>query len=98
MHLAQNSQWTLFHECHSQNKCQGTCFISLKFSLGFQTYTNSIIVYLFKLGGVNYSVSVDTIPIIKNNPTLILGLDVWHGDTDRSDLPSIAAVQLTPIS
>lgn len=54
-----------------------------------------------KLGGINSSVSVEykqSIPIIHENPTLILGLHISHGSPGRSDLPSIAAVTLTSIS
>ena len=32
------------------------------------------------------------VPIIRDNPTMILGMDVFHGSPGHSDLPSIAAV------
>lgn len=32
------------------------------------------------------------VPLIKDTPTLILGMDVSHGSPGRSDVPSIAAV------
>jgi eukaryotic translation initiation factor 2C len=56
--------------------------------------TNEPFLFL-KLGGMNSLVSVEhkqSIPLIHEIPTLILGLDVSHGSPGRSDLPSIAAV------
>lgn len=32
------------------------------------------------------------VPVIKDTPTMILGMDVSHGSPGRSDIPSIAAV------
>jgi hypothetical protein len=34
------------------------------------------------------------LPLIKDTPTMILGMDVSHGSPGRSDIPSIAAVRL----
>lgn len=34
------------------------------------------------------------VPLIKDTPTLILGMDVSHGSPGRSDVPSIAAVTI----
>lgn len=33
-----------------------------------------------------------SVPIIKDTPTMILGMDVSHGAAGQSDVPSIAAV------
>lgn len=32
------------------------------------------------------------VPLIKDTPTMILGMDVSHGSPGRSDVPSVAAV------
>lgn len=34
------------------------------------------------------------LPLIKDTPTMILGMDVSHGSPGQSDIPSIAAVRL----
>ncbi|KAI7754377.1 hypothetical protein M8C21_025609, partial [Ambrosia artemisiifolia] len=50
---------------------------------------------LFKLGGLNSMLAVEhspSIPIVSKSPTLILGMDVSHGQPGQSDVPSIAAV------
>ncbi|XP_078168085.1 protein argonaute 16-like [Carex rostrata] len=60
-----------------------------------QYFTNVLLKINAKLGGINSSVSVEykqSIPIIHENPTLILGLHISHGSPGLSDLPSIAAV------
>lgn len=33
-----------------------------------------------------------SIPIVSKSPTLIMGMDVSHGQPGQSDVPSIAAV------
>ena len=38
------------------------------------------------------------VPLIKDTPTLILGMDVSHGSPGRSDVPSIAAVTIPFVS
>lgn len=38
------------------------------------------------------------VPLIKDTPTLILGMDVSHGSPGRSDIPSIAAVTIFFVS
>ncbi|XP_078160692.1 protein argonaute 16-like, partial [Carex rostrata] len=48
-----------------------------------------------KLGGMNSVLALEdkrSMPLVQQNPTLILGLDVWHGSAGRYDSPSIAAV------
>lgn len=37
------------------------------------------------------------IPVVTDQPTMILGMDVSHGSPGRSDVPSIAAVTILPI-
>ncbi|KAJ4768954.1 Argonaute family protein [Rhynchospora pubera] len=63
--------------------------------LNDQYFTNVLLKINAKLGGMNSLISMEhkqSIPIIHEIPTLILGLDVSHGSPGRSDLPSIAAV------
>lgn len=48
-----------------------------------------------QLGGINFMLSAEvsqTIPLVSKVPTLILGMDVRHAASARSDLPSVAAV------
>ncbi|XP_019246290.1 PREDICTED: protein argonaute 4B-like [Nicotiana attenuata] len=48
-----------------------------------------------RLGGINFMLSAEvsqTIPLVSKVPTLILGMDVRHAASARSDLPSVAAV------
>uniref|UniRef100_A0A0D9WZ08 Piwi domain-containing protein n=1 Tax=Leersia perrieri TaxID=77586 RepID=A0A0D9WZ08_9ORYZ len=48
-----------------------------------------------KLGGMNSLLQVEAspaIPLVSNRPTIILGMDVSHGQPGQSDRPSIAAV------
>lgn len=50
-----------------------------------------------QLGGLNSMLVVEhnhAIPIVSSSPTLILGMDVSHGQPGQSDVPSIAAVTL----
>ncbi|KAK6919302.1 Argonaute, linker 1 domain [Dillenia turbinata] len=57
--------------------------------------TNLLLKINAKLGGTNSLLAVERpsgIPLIKDAPTMILGLDVSHGSHGRSDSPSIAAV------
>ncbi|GAV71984.1 PAZ domain-containing protein/Piwi domain-containing protein/DUF1785 domain-containing protein [Cephalotus follicularis] len=60
-----------------------------------QYLTNVLLKINSKLGGINSLLSIEQsshIPLIKDTPTLILGMDVSHGSPGRSDVPSIAAV------
>uniref|UniRef100_A0A0D9W242 Piwi domain-containing protein n=1 Tax=Leersia perrieri TaxID=77586 RepID=A0A0D9W242_9ORYZ len=48
-----------------------------------------------KLGGINSLLQIEAssaIPLVSNKPTIILGMDVSHGQPGQSDRPSIAAV------
>lgn len=54
------------------------------------------VVYL-QLGGMNSFLSVEyspSIPMVSKVPTIIIGMDVSHGSPGRSDVPSVAAVNL----
>ncbi|KAI9176883.1 hypothetical protein LWI28_008243 [Acer negundo] len=60
-----------------------------------QYLTNVLLKINSKLGGINSLLAIEHsshIPLIKDAPTLILGMDVSHGSPGRSDVPSIAAV------
>ncbi|XP_044465053.1 protein argonaute 16 isoform X3 [Mangifera indica] len=60
-----------------------------------QYLTNVLLKINSKLGGINSLLAIEHpshIPLIKDTPTLILGMDVSHGSPGRSDIPSIAAV------
>ncbi|KAG1327188.1 putative protein argonaute 16 [Cocos nucifera] len=60
-----------------------------------QYLTNVLLKINSKLGGTNSILAVEhgkCIPLINENPTMILGMDVSHGSPGRSDIPSIAAV------
>ncbi|XP_071904616.1 protein argonaute 16-like isoform X1 [Coffea arabica] len=60
-----------------------------------QYLTNVLLKINSKLGGINSLLSIERpsrIPLIKDTPTMILGMDVSHGSPGRSDIPSIAAV------
>ncbi|KAL5794184.1 hypothetical protein ACOSP7_002778 [Xanthoceras sorbifolium] len=60
-----------------------------------QYLTNVLLKINSKLGGINSLLAMEHsshIPLIKDTPTLILGMDVSHGSPGRSDIPSIAAV------
>lgn len=49
----------------------------------------------FQLGGLNSLLTIElsnSLPLISEIPTLILGMDVSHGSPGRSDMPSVAAV------
>ncbi|KAL2938774.1 Protein argonaute 16 [Bienertia sinuspersici] len=57
--------------------------------------TNVLVKINSKLGGVNSLLAIEEpcfVPHVKNIPTMILGMDVSHGSSGGSDLPSIAAV------
>ncbi|KAL5215474.1 hypothetical protein ABZP36_006875 [Zizania latifolia] len=48
-----------------------------------------------KLGGINSLLQIEAspaIPLVSKTPTIILGMDVSHGQPGQSDRPSIAAV------
>ncbi|KAG8387057.1 hypothetical protein BUALT_Bualt03G0213700 [Buddleja alternifolia] len=60
-----------------------------------QYLTNVLLKINSKLGGINSLLEIEhsyRIPLIKDKPTMILGMDVSHGSPGRSDIPSIAAV------
>ncbi|KAH7852269.1 hypothetical protein Vadar_022628 [Vaccinium darrowii] len=60
-----------------------------------QYLTNVLLKINSKLGGTNSLLAIEhssRIPLIKDTPTMILGMDVSHGSPGRSDVPSIAAV------
>ncbi|XP_057740608.1 protein argonaute 4A-like [Arachis stenosperma] len=60
-----------------------------------QYITNVLLKINAKLGGMNSFLSMEcapSIPLLHNEATLILGMDVSHGSPGRSDVPSIAAV------
>nr|ATG34093.1 argonaute 16 [Suaeda salsa] len=57
--------------------------------------TNVLIKINSKLGGTNSLLTIEepcSIPLVKNTPTMIVGMDVSHGSSGGSYLPSIAAV------
>ncbi|KAM6567334.1 hypothetical protein CsatA_026462 [Cannabis sativa] len=65
------------------------------FKVNDQYLTNVLLKINTKLGGINSLLAIEKpsrIPVIKDNPTMILGMDVSHGSPGRSDVPSIAAV------
>ncbi|XP_051214565.1 protein argonaute 4B [Lolium perenne] len=59
-------------------------------------YLNNVLLKInAKLGGLNTLLQIEvsrTIPIVSEKPTIILGMDVSHGQPGQSDRPSIAAV------
>ncbi|KAJ7964784.1 Argonaute family protein [Quillaja saponaria] len=60
-----------------------------------QYLTNVLLKINSKLGGINSLLAIEhsnNVPLIKDTPTMILGMDVSHGSPGRSDIPSIAAV------
>ncbi|XP_022771735.1 protein argonaute 16-like isoform X2 [Durio zibethinus] len=60
-----------------------------------QYLTNVLLKINSKLGGINSLLEIEqpsNLPLIKDTPTMILGMDVSHGSPGRSDIPSIAAV------
>ncbi|XP_057740880.1 protein argonaute 16 [Arachis stenosperma] len=60
-----------------------------------QYLTNVLLKINSKLGGVNSLLAIEHsghLPLIKDTPTMILGMDVSHGPPGQSNLPSIAAV------
>ncbi|CAK8567057.1 unnamed protein product [Lathyrus sativus] len=60
-----------------------------------QYLTNVLLKINSKLGGINSLLAIEHsghLPLIKDTPTMILGMDVSHGSPGRSDIPSIAAV------
>ncbi|KAF5746116.1 protein argonaute 16 [Tripterygium wilfordii] len=60
-----------------------------------QYLTNVLLKINSKLGGINSLLAIEhssRVPLIKDTPTLILGMDVSHGSPGQSDIPSIAAV------
>ncbi|KAL6975662.1 Protein argonaute 16 [Sarracenia purpurea var. burkii] len=60
-----------------------------------QYLTNVLLKINTKLGGTNSLLAIEhssLVPMIKDTPTMILGMDVSHGSPGQSDVPSIAAV------
>ncbi|XP_071732448.1 protein argonaute 4-like [Rutidosis leptorrhynchoides] len=60
-----------------------------------QYLTNVLLKINAKLGGLNSKLAVEvnpSIPLVSKTPTIILGMDVSHGQPGQSDVPSIAAV------
>lgn len=60
-----------------------------------QYLTNVLLKINTKLGGINSLLGVEhmpNLPLLKDTPTMILGMDVSHGSPGQSDIPSIAAV------
>ncbi|XP_019438722.1 PREDICTED: protein argonaute 16 isoform X1 [Lupinus angustifolius] len=59
-------------------------------------YLNNVLLKInSKLGGINSLLAIEHsghLPLVKDTPTMILGMDVSHGSPGRSDIPSIAAV------
>nr|GEW05848.1 hypothetical protein [Tanacetum cinerariifolium] len=50
-----------------------------------------------KMGGINSLLSVEylySIPLVSRTPTIFFGMDVSHGSPGRSDVPSIAALEM----
>ncbi|KAF2284876.1 hypothetical protein GH714_031781 [Hevea brasiliensis] len=67
------------------------------FKINDQYLTNVLLKINSKLGGINSLLAIEDsrhIPLIKDTPTIILGMDVSHGSPGRSDIPSVAAVML----
>ncbi|XP_058005997.1 protein argonaute 16 isoform X2 [Hevea brasiliensis] len=65
------------------------------FKINDQYLTNVLLKINSKLGGINSLLAIEDsrhIPLIKDTPTIILGMDVSHGSPGRSDIPSVAAV------
>ncbi|CAK9184081.1 unnamed protein product [Ilex paraguariensis] len=65
------------------------------YKINDQYLTNVLLKINTKLGGTNSLLAIEhlsCIPLIKDTPTMILGMDVSHGSPGRSDIPSIAAV------
>ncbi|XP_030966369.1 protein argonaute 4A-like [Quercus lobata] len=63
--------------------------------LNDQYITNVLLKINAKLGGLNSLLTIErsnSLPLISEIPTLILGMDVSHGSPGRSDMPSVAAV------
>ncbi|XP_027344511.1 protein argonaute 16 isoform X2 [Abrus precatorius] len=60
-----------------------------------QYLTNVLLKINSKLGGINSLLAIEHsghLPIIKDTPTMILGMDVSHSSLGRADIPSVAAV------
>ncbi|KAK6928958.1 Argonaute, linker 1 domain [Dillenia turbinata] len=78
-------------KCLSESGIVTQCIAPTK--VNDQYLTNVLLKINAKLGGMNSFLSTEqTIPIISDVPTLILGMDVSHGSEGQSDVPSIAAV------
>ncbi|KAK2389084.1 protein argonaute [Trifolium repens] len=80
-------------KCLSEVGVVTQCISPLKIT--DQYLTNVHLKINSKLGGINSLLAIEHsghLPLIKDTPTMILGMDVSHGSPGRSDIPSIAAV------
>ncbi|KAK2443088.1 Protein argonaute 16 [Trifolium repens] len=80
-------------KCLSEVGVVTQCISPLKIT--DQYLTNVLLKINSKLGGINSLLAIEHsghLPLIKDTPTMILGMDVSHGSPGRSDIPSIAAV------
>ncbi|RDY01709.1 Protein argonaute 16, partial [Mucuna pruriens] len=70
------------------------------FKITDQYLTNVLLKINSKLGGINSLLAVEHsghLPLIKDTPTMILGMDVSHGSLGRSDIPSIVAPSIAAV-
>ncbi|XP_012571791.1 protein argonaute 16-like [Cicer arietinum] len=80
-------------KCLSEVGVVTQCISPLKIT--DQYLTNVLLKINSKLGGINSLLALEHsghLPLIKDTPTMILGMDVSHGSPGQSDIPSIAAV------
>ncbi|KAL2326862.1 hypothetical protein Fmac_020289 [Flemingia macrophylla] len=80
-------------KCLSEIGVVTQCISPLKIT--DQYLTNVLLKINSKLGGINSLLAIEHsghLPLIKDFPTMILGMDVSHSSLGRSDIPSIAAV------
>ncbi|KAJ1422755.1 Ribonuclease H-like superfamily [Sesbania bispinosa] len=80
-------------KCLSEFGVVTQCISPLKIT--DQYLTNVLLKINSKLGGINSLLTIEhsgKLPLIKDTPTMILGMDVSHGSPGQLDIPSIAAV------
>ncbi|XP_045814112.1 protein argonaute 16 isoform X1 [Trifolium pratense] len=80
-------------KCLSEIGVVTQCISPLKIT--DQYLTNVLLKINSKLGGINSLLAIEhsgNLTLLKDTPTMILGMDVSHGSPGRSDIPSIAAV------
>nr|AJA90755.1 Argonaute 4 [Cycas revoluta] len=78
------SDWGIVNQCISPTK-----------RVNDQYLTNVALKINAKIGGINSLLSLEAafrIPMISTAPTIIIGMDVSHGNPGNADSPSIAAV------